>query len=295
MRMLVLCGGDSNERAVSLRSGERVASALQNAGHRAERADPSVIAFEELCRRCVTADAVFLALHGGAGEDGRLQSALESAGIYHYTGSDAVASARAMRKDEAKATVAAVGVPVARGEVLWGGKRPSVGYPAVLKPRVGGSSIGLHLLQSEAELCALQPFAEEMLLEELLPGREYTVGILCSAPLPVVEICPKGGTYDYAHKYEAGASLELCPAPLSAAASAALQEIALRAYVALGLRDYARLDFKEDACGTPRFLEANTLPGMTNTSLLPLAAQTAGISFEALCEKMAAPAAARKR
>jgi D-alanine-D-alanine ligase len=295
VKILVLYGGESDERAVSLRSGARVAAALQGAGHTVECADPCELTREALCRACAAADAVFLALHGGEGEDGRLQADLESAGVYHYTGSDAVASACAMRKDEAKAIVAAAGVPVAKGVLLQGGQVSVPEYPVVLKPRAGGSSLGLHFLRDEAELRMLLPLREEMLCEEMLVGREYTVGVLRGAPLPAVEIRPRGGVYDYAHKYEPEASLELCPAPISPAKAALLRELTLRAYTALGLRDYARLDFREDARGVPRFLEANTLPGMTATSLFPLAAQTVGISFGELCEMMAALAAERKR
>lgn len=295
VRILVLCGGESEEREVSLRSGARVVTALQRMGHIVDRVDPGDISHAELWSRCAAADAVFLALHGGAGEDGRLQAALEAAGIHHYTGSGPMASALAMRKDKAKACVAAVGVPVATGELLQGDRLPTVGYPAVLKPPTGGSSLGLCFLQNESALRALFPLRQEMLCEKMLPGREYTVGILRGIPLPVVEIRPKGGRYDYAHKYKAGASLELCPAPLSLAQTAFLQELAKRAYAALGLRDYARIDFREDDAGVPHFLEANTLPGMTETSLLPLAAQTAGMPFEQLCENMAAMAAERKR
>lgn len=291
----MLCGGESGEREVSLRSGARVAAALQNMGHTTECADPCVRRFAELYADCMAADAVFLALHGGAGEDGRLQAALESRGIYHYTGSGPAASRCAMRKDVAKRRVAAAGVPVARGELLRGDQFPTVGYPLVLKPPSGGSSLGLRFLNSEAELRVLLPLKEDTLCEEMLPGREYTVGVLREMPLPPVEIRPQGGTYDYAHKYRAGASLELCPAPVSQKYERHLQTLAMQAYGALGLRDYARLDFREDALGAPRFLEANTLPGMTETSLLPLAAQVAGISFEQLCEGMAVLAAKRKK
>lgn len=294
MRILVLYGGESEEREVSLRSGARVAAALKRLGHVVRGADPADLSSAALVRQCVAVDAVFLALHGGSGENGGLQAMLEAAGIYHYTGSGPEASACAMRKDEAKACVTKVGVPVAKGELLQWDRIPSVSYPVILKPPAGGSSLGLCFLRNESELRALLPLHREMLCEELLPGREYTVGILRGRPLPVVEIRPKGGTYDYAHKYAAGASLELCPAPVPRGKRELLQELAVRVYEALGLRDYARIDFKEDADGLPRFLEANTLPGMTETSLLPLAAQVAGLSFEKLCEDMAAMAAERK-
>lgn len=296
MQIMVLYGGDSDEREVSLRSGMRVSIALAERGHRVQRYDHTGGALPvEVLRRAAEADALFLAFHGGEGENGCLQARLTSCGILHYTGSCPVGAAMAMAKDVAKRLVAERGVPVAKGMILR--KKAAqcpLPYPCVIKPRTGGSSIGLRVIKSVEDWQKVAPF-EGVLCETYLPGREFTVGILGTKALPVVEIRPRGGPYDYRRKYTAGASEELCPAPLSEARTHALQEMALRAFEALELRDYARIDFREDGDGVPHFLEANTLPGMTATSLFPLAAQAVGLSFSELCEKMAVMAAKRKR
>ncbi len=299
MEIVVLYGGDSAERGVSLCSGVRVAAGLRKAGHTVTLLDlsgePTACMLEQMRR----ADGVFLALHGGAGEDGRLQSLLESNGIRHYTGSDPCGAALAMHKEKAKARVAVAGVPVAKGVVLQGAcSEPPLPYPFVCKPLYGGSSVGLHLVFCHADWQKLIPsghFLDGMLCEAFLPGREYTVGVLDGRALPAVEIRPKGGIYDYAHKYTAGASEELCPAPISPLERERLATYALQAFQALGLRDYARIDFREDGAGVPHFLEANTLPGMTETSLLPLAAKATGMDIQALCERMIQLAIKRKK
>lgn len=291
LNILILAGGDSPEREVSLVSGRCVLSALAKR-HRADFFDTQ----NGLPDRgaLAGADVVFLALHGGKGEDGTVQRHLEELGIFHYTGSDPAASALAMQKDRAKAAVSAAGVPVAAGGILPPGVIPAFCGPMIFKPICGGSSVGLVRAETPAEL-PRAPFPEPMLWERLLPGREYSVSLLADTALPVVEICPLGGVYDYAHKYTAGATSELCPAPIPAQKTAYLQRMALLAARTLHLRDYARVDFKEDEKGVPCFLEANTLPGMTGESLMPLAARTAGISFEELCERMATFAALRKK
>ncbi len=297
MEIVVLYGGESSERTVSLCSGERVSIALRERGHRVSlldyRQDPLGA---EWLARMRGVDAVYLALHGGAGEDGSLQSELEQNGIFHYTGSDAVGSALAMQKDRAKVTVSAMGVPVAKGCILRPGEpmQELPEPPLVVKPLAGGSSVGLSFFESKQALRALR-LSEPMLCEPFLPGREYTVGVLGERVLPAVEICPIGGRYDYEHKYTPGATQELCPAPITSERSTKLADLALVCFATLGLRDLARIDFKEDAAGEICFLEANACPGMTPTSLLPLAAKTAGISFGQLCEQIAMLAAARKR
>lgn len=296
MKILLLYGGESAEREVSLCSGERVYAALRESGHAVELLDfcEAMIdaAFFERCQR---ADALFLALHGGAGEDGRLQRALESHGIFHYTGSGAEGSALAMQKSLAKKAVACAGVPVAAGVTLPDEGLPdALCFPLIVKPESGGSSVGLSLLKSREELEGAT-LAGRYLCEEYLPGREFSVSVLRGRALPPVEIKPKGALYDYQHKYTAGMCEELCPAPVSDAYLAHLQSLALVAFYALGLRDVGRIDFKEDAAGRACFLEGNTLPGMTQTSLLPLAARAAGISFSCLCEEILSAAAMRRR
>ena len=296
MRIIVIYGGDSEEREVSIRSGERVVRALSARGHRAIGYDHRGGALPlRVIQAAAEADALFLALHGGDGENGRLQARLTSCGVLHYTGTCPSGAAMAMAKDVAKRLVAAAGVPVADGVLLRGAAEAApLPYPCVVKPQSGGSSIGMQVIQNAAEWRKLAP-SEGLLCESYLPGREFTVGILDGAALPVVEIRPLGGVYDYRHKYTAGACEELCPAPIPPERARYLQALSLRAFAALGLRDYARIDLREDRKGEPRFLEANTLPGMTQTSLFPLAAEAAGLSFPELCEKMAAMAAKRKR
>ncbi len=295
MEILVLYGGDSSEREVSLRSGERVSAALRERGHTVcavdARGEAPRAEWIALARRV---DAVFLCFHGGAGEDGRWQAALERAGVFHYTGSDARASALAMDKPRAKACVSRLGVLCARG-AIWrvGEAHPPMGYPFIVKPCGGGSSVGFQILKNEEQAEKLVP-SEDLLCESYLPGREYSVGVLQGCALPPVEICPQNGVYDYEHKYTQGATRELCPAPVCAVRLAELQNLAQICFVALGLRDFARIDFKEDSQGRPCFLEANTLPGMTVTSLLPLAAGVRGIGFGELCQKMAEWAKGRK-
>ena len=299
MQVAVLYGGDSAEREVSLRSGARVCTGLRACGHEVLPlplcGEPSAEEIVLMAR----ADAVFLALHGGAGEDGRLQALLERNGVFHYTGSEPVAAALAMNKERAKARVCAAGVPTANGATLaaWESD-PPLRYPFVCKPLCGGSSLGLSFIYDEKDWQKLAPsghFSEEMLCEEMLSGREFTVTVLQSRALPVVEIRPLDGAYDYHHKYTVGASEELCPAPVSEMEKMRLSALALTAFHALGLRDYARIDLKESATGEPCFLEANSLPGMTETSLMPLAAKAAGISFPALCDTMARLAGNRKK
>lgn len=290
----VLYGGCSAERAVSMLSGERILKALLSAGHSVEGFDYRGALDVPLRTRLQKSDAVFLALHGGAEEGGGLQAALDAAGIRHYTGSDSKGASLAMNKQEAKRSIKETGVAIT-ADALWKPRTapPLFPLPCIVKPLCGGSSIGFHIARERDEITALAPVLP-MLIEPLLTGREYTVGILAGQPLPVVEIRPQGGVYDYTRKYTAGETAELCPAPIPAEKADLLQKWALLAFRALGLRDYARIDFKENAEGVPHFLEANTLPGMTETSLFPLAAATAGITFPALCTQMAMLAAERK-
>ncbi|MBQ3482834.1 MAG: D-alanine--D-alanine ligase [Clostridia bacterium] len=295
MRIVVLYGGNSAERAVSLVSGARVTTALRARGHTVGAFDWNEEPLAEMLLDAMHGcDAVFLALHGGAGENGALQAMLEREGIAHYIGSAPSGATLAMQKHLARECVRAFGIPVARGGLWMPGEPPPVCAPLVCKPPDGGSSVGLCFVNTPAELEKFTP-SVPLLCEEYLTGREYTVGILEGEALPVVEIRPIAGAYDYAHKYTVGACEELCPAPIDAAATAHLQALACKAFAALGLRDFARIDFRENAVGEPHFLEANTLPGMTETSLLPLAAATAGIPFPMLCERMCMCAAKRKK
>ena len=295
MRIVVLYGGTGAERPVSLASGTHVAETLIGRGHDLLLFDWRGGSLPDfLLLRMREADAVFLALHGGPGEDGTLQKDLERDGIFHYTGAAPVAAALAMNKSAAKACVSAAGVAVAKGTVLRCGDDvpDDLPLPCVIKPLCGGSSVGMFYYEGG-------PFPEDaeypLLAEEFLPGREFSVGVLGNRVLPPVEIRPRDGSYDYAHKYTRGGAVELCPAPLSAGQMRQLTDMTAAAFEALGLRDVGRVDFRADAAGEPRFLEANTLPGLTETSLLPLAADAAGVPFHLLCECLCLLAAARKK
>ena len=293
MKVIVLDGGISPERAVSLRSGARIVRALRTCGMLVSEIDWQEELSCTLLAECAAADAVFLALHGGDGENGVLQAFLDKGGVHHYTGSDASGAEIATDKPRAKAAVSAFGVPVAKGCVTSvRDQAPPLAYPFVAKPRTGGSSLGFSVIRDQKDWESRQE--GELLCETYLPGREFTVGILAGQALPVVEIRPVGGVYDYEHKYRVGGAEELCPAPIDEKKAERLARYAVTAFHVLGLRDSARLDFREDATGEPCFLEANVLPGMTETSLFPLAAKTENIPFDALCLAMAEMAAKRK-
>lgn len=295
----VFCGGVSAEREVSRRSGQAVFEALR--GRHAVR-------LVELSEAALPADfdpareVAFLTLHGTWGEDGGAQRLLEAAGAA-YTGCDALASALCMDKWETKRAAAVAGVPVARDLAAGPGRWPTsaaavlkaLGPEVVLKPRREGSSVGLRMLAGEAAVAAVlaQPPAGEWLLEERVRGRELTVGLIDGRALPVVEILPEGGVYDYARKYTAGTTRYVCPAELTTRQQNKLRDGAEAVFAACGCRDFARADFLARANGTFAFLEINTLPGMTATSLLPIAARARGLDFPALCERMLAPALAR--
>ena len=327
MKIAVLAGGNSTERAVSLCSGARIANALRKNGHRVLLLDlctglsrlpsnPEALFTEEgtaltidrpaenddlllvepiganVIELCRIADVAFLALHGGAGEDGSLQAVLECNGIV-YTGSGAAGSMLAMDKDLSKRLFRAAGVPTPDWVLYdvekqtFSGAVESVGFPCVVKPANGGSSVGVSFVgDRQALFAALEqaaPLCRYLLVERRICGRELTIGVLGERLLPPVEILPPDGVYDYQNKYN-GKTQEICPANLPAHISAKLKEFARRAFDALRLRDYARFDFLLDEAGELWCLEGNTLPGMTPTSLFPKEAETVGISYAALCE-----------
>ena len=237
------------------------------------------------------ADITFNALHGGDGENGRIQSFLD---ILHipYTGDGYFASALAMHKQTAKLLFAHAGVPVAPGCVYSAGSRiewPGA-YPAIVKPVASGSSVGVTRADSEAEMiCAVRDMladGSEALVEEFVPGREFAVGVLGGRALPVIEIDPAGGAYDYAHKYQSGLAVETCPAQIPDDVTRKMQDLAERACRALGIEVLARGEFILSDDGSICCLEMNTLPGMTPTSLLPQEAAAAGMSYEDLCEEI---------
>lgn len=297
LQITLMLGGPSAERDVSLRSGAAVARALRQRGHRVTELDPR----DRSWQLPPGTQLVVLALHGTYGEDGTIQSELDALGV-PYTGCDAAASRTAFDKLLTKQRCEAAGVPTPRYSVLTDPRQPwPAGWepPVVLKPFRQGSSVGLEFVDRLEDFpAALQRSLQHdsaVLMEERIIGTETTVGILGDAPLPVVEVVPHSGAYDYTNKYTAGRTAYYCPARLEPATAARVQAAALGAYRAIGGRDCARVDVmvtpQQEAC----VLEVNTLPGMTELSLLPKAAAAAGMSFEDLCQRIVEFAWARRQ
>ncbi|WAC20377.1 D-alanine--D-alanine ligase [Luteolibacter sp. SL250] len=293
-RIAVLMGGPGAEREVSLATGKAIHKALTDAGHDAVTVDVTgtTVDLPE------GTDLAFNAIHGTFGEDGQLQDFLEARGI-PYTGAGSASSKLAIDKSLAKERFVAAGVPTARSEVLVLSPgllpNPTIKAPLVIKPPLEGSSVGIQIVKVQDDVpTALLKAAEKygvVLLEEFIEGRELTVGILDGTPLPVVHIIPPDGDYDFSSKYPwlsgGKGSQYICPADLDEETTRSVQEAALAAYKALGIEVYARVDVLLDKDNRPFVLEANTIPGMTETSLLPKAAAAAGIHFPALCQTIA--------
>ena len=288
LKIAVLLGGPSAEREVSLRSGAAVASALRSLGHEVSEVDPRV----EGWKLPPKTQVVFLALHGTYGEDGTVQRQLDKLGV-PYTGCDAEASRVAFDKFLTKQRCVSAGVPTARFALIDSpAARWPMGWdpPVVLKPVRQGSSVGLQFVERVSDwskaLAEAMRFDSQVLIKEKITGRETTVGVLDGKPLPVVEVRPKTGVYDYQSKYTSGATEYLCPAPFDKETTTRIQTAAMGAFKVIGGRDYARVDVMVNGGGRPLVLEVNTLPGMTETSLLPKAAAAAGLSYAELCQKM---------
>jgi D-alanine-D-alanine ligase len=284
--ILVICGGTSAERDVSLRSGAAVMAALQQAGHAVTSFDSAENLPDRLFK---TPDVVFPLLHGAGGEDGVLQARLEALNV-PYVGSDSRASALCFDKWTYKRLLQD-SFTLPEGELVTAtsfAASPLRKHPFVLKPHDGGSSVDTFIVRDPDSFTA-EPFAthERMLLERLVEGQELTVGILGDTPLPVIEIIPpQDGEFDYDNKYN-GRTTELCP-PLhiDSAIQAEAQHVALEAHRRTGCRHLSRSDFMVDKNGTLYLLETNTIPGMTNESLLPKMAATAGMDMPELCDKL---------
>lgn len=326
MKITVMLGGTSAERDVSLASGVRIVQALRRRGHIVTPVDPAAgvlgeAALEALLRGAMKreppsleqlrtlersemipilttlpavreADVVFLGLHGGQGEDGTLQAMLDAAHV-RYTGSGHLASALAMDKDLSKTLFRSAGVTTAdwlMAPATVEQVEAVMGWPVIVKPSKQGSTVGLAKVGRPEDLAAAVQEAflydDEVMIERFIPGRELTVGILGDEALPVGEIIPKHELYDYECKYTAGMAREEFPARLTATQSATVQAQARRAFRALKLSGSARIDFRMTDDGTFYCLEANTLPGMTELSLIPQAAAAAGLSFDDLCERI---------
>jgi D-alanine-D-alanine ligase len=324
MRIAVLTGGTSAERDVALASGLQVARALRERKHTVSVVDlaagfvppeheeallpggvgrepPPLERLRELERGMLgsglgeipavrDADVVFLALHGGRGEDGSLQAVLDILGVV-YTGSGHLASALAMDKDLSKRILrdhGIAGAPWVMAPATAEQVKACAGFPCVVKPSKQGSSVGMTLVRRSRDLAKAITLAaqydDEVMIEGFIDGPEYTVGVLGGEALPVVEIRPKHELFDYECKYTPGMAAEIAPAPIPAALAVRLQDTALRAHRALKLGGYSRIDFRVDAGGAIFVLEANTLPGLTANSLIPKAARAAGMAFPVLCE-----------
>lgn len=341
MNIVVLAGGLSTERDVSLITGSMVSKALRKNGHKVILLDvflgygkedsDLVAAFENseeinkevdnikelepdinqvkamredqsdcffgpnVIRLCQMADIVFMALHGENGENGKIQAAFDLFGI-KYTGSDYLSSAIAMDKGLSKKMFQIGNIPTPGGITLKKyddnkkTKESSLSFPCVVKPCCGGSSIGVYIVNTKDEyekaLEAAFQYEEEVVVEEYIKGREFSVGVLDKKALPVIEVAPIQGFYDYKNKYQAGSAIETCPADISPELTRQMQKYAEDVCEIIGLNTYARMDFLLNEENKMYCLEANTLPGMTSTSLLPQEAQAIGMSFEELCEKI---------
>jgi D-alanine-D-alanine ligase len=295
MHVAVLMGGPSAEREVSKKTGAAAVQALRNAGMHVSAVDVVDTNFH----MPAGAEVAFLALHGTFGEDGQVQQLLEARGI-PYTGSDAESSCRAFDKAVAKEAFAAAGVPTPRCVVVERDVRAmaTMKPPVVVKPSCQGSSFGVTIVKDAANLeRAVEQawrYGQKLLVEQFVEGREFTVGILDDRALPVVEIVTNREFFDFEAKYN-GESEEIVPARIDEATTARIQDVALRAHRSLGCRDYSRVDVMLGANGELFVLEVNTLPGLTEQSLLPKAANAAGIKMEGLCTRLVDMAAARRR
>jgi D-alanine-D-alanine ligase len=334
MRIAVLFGGASSERDVSIASAAQVFTSLAERGHDVIAVDTargrldeaavagfvsSSVAYDppevselpaaELTGRLAaeggelrSVDVVFLALHGGSGEDGTIQAVLDSADIV-YTGSGVLGSAMAMDKEISKQLFRCGGVPTP--DWIMAPADPEqvaaqIGYPAIVKPNRQGSTIGLTVVKGPDQLAeaieAALAFDHEVMIEKFIAGREFVVGVVDGRALAVGEIVPQlGEIFDYQSKYQVGGAIETFPAVLEAEPAERMQELAVRAHRALKLGSYSRIDFRMDDAGGIWCLEANTLPGMTATSLLPQSAEAAGIGFGELCERLCELALSERR
>lgn len=342
MKIVVLAGGISSERDVSLSSGRMIYSALKERGYqtilldvflgcslegspeevfsgetdwageiqgvglqdpdieavKAMRTDGSDSFFgPNVIEICKAADVVFMALHGENGENGKLQACFDLLGI-RYTGTGYLSSALCMDKGLAKELMQYHGIPTPAGICLKKGEETGTeseqSFPCVVKVCNGGSSVGVYMVNREEEYrAALEEgfrYDTELIVEQYIKGREFSVGVMDGKALPVIEIAPLQGFYDYKNKYQAGSTVETCPAQISEEKTLEMQQLAEKVFRVLRLKNYARMDFMMSEEGELFCLEANTLPGMTPTSLLPQEAQAAGISFGELCEKIIASA-----
>ena len=293
MSVALMMGGPGKEREVSLRSGAAVAGALRKSGASVHEMDVAGPGF------CLPEGTrlVFNMIHGTFGEDGELQALLDGLGMA-YTGEGAEGSRIAFDKIETKVRFDRAGVPTCAWEIVRRGESPDWKFPCVIKAPRQGSSVGVHIIRSPGDIPAALDdcflYGDRVLVEEFFTGRELTVGVLGDQALPVVEIVPREGFYDYEHKYTKGASDYHVPADLAPEVTVQVQAAALAACRSLSLEVYSRVDILVAPDGRLNVLEINTIPGMTETSLLPKAAAVAGLDFCALCEEIAGLSLAKK-
>lgn len=335
MKVIVLAGGISTERDVSLSSGAMIYKALKAKGHQAVLLDVYLgytgddvdVIFDKeedwarelgtineqnpdieqvkamrsdgdknffgpnVIRLCQASDIVFMALHGENGENGKIQACFDLMGIT-YTGTDYVSSALCMDKGLSKEIFAYYGIPTPEGIRLKKGEKQSrqIPFPCIVKACCGGSSVGVSIAwkpeEYEGALTEAFRYDKEVIVEQYIAGREFSVGVMDGKALPVIEIAPLQGFYDYKNKYQAGAAIETCPAEIPGEKAKEMQQYAEKAFEALRLKNYARMDFMMGEKGDIYCLEANTLPGMTPVSLLPQEAAAVGIGYGELCEKI---------
>lgn len=325
MNVVVLAGGLSPERDVSLASGMLISNALVEKGHSVllldlykgiednemhllfsnEKRNYDFTIDEEIpeltkkntknligrnvIKICKMADIVFLALHGSIGENGKLQAIFDCMGI-KYTGSSYEGSILAMDKILTKKILEHDNIKTPKWHLLKNVRKENIKFPVVVKPANNGSSIGVsianNLEEFEVAIIECEKYKDEIIIEEYIKGREFSVGILDKTALPPIEIIPKAGFYDYKNKYQEGKTIEICPPKISQDKIKEMQQIAMKVHNALLLGAYSRIDFILDENGNLNVLEANSLPGMTKTSLLPQEALVTGITYEDLCEKI---------
>ena len=299
-KIAVLMGGPGSERDVSFATGKGVAKALRSLGAEVTEVDVKSPDFE----LPAGTELAFIALHGTFGEDGQVQRILEGRGIA-YTGDGVAESELAFDKIRSKEAFRQHGVATPYWQIVTNGQRPTIPIPFVIKAPRQGSTVGVHIIKNEREIDAAiadaHKYDQELLVEKFVPGRELTIGILGEQALPILEIIPKGGFYDFTNKYPflnpgaGGGAEHVCPAEISEDRTRSIQDLAVRAHRALGLQVYSRVDVMLPDEGEPSVLEVNTIPGMTEASLLPEAAAAAGISYTELCARIIELSRQRRR
>jgi D-alanine-D-alanine ligase len=298
-KIAVLMGGPGSEREVSIATGKGVAKALRSLGAKVTEVDVKGADFA----LPAGTELAFLALHGTFGEDGQVQQILEDRGVA-YTGEGIAESELAFNKIRSKEAFRHHNVTTPYWQIITDGQKPTIPIPFVIKAPRQGSTVGVHIIRNERDVDAAiadaSTYDHELLVEKFIPGRELTIGILGEQALPILEIIPKGGFYDFTNKYPflnpgaGGGAEHVCPARIPEEQARAIQDLALRAHRALGLKVYSRVDIMLPEEGETSVLEVNTIPGMTEVSLLPEAAAAAGIGYPELCARIIELSAKRR-